>query len=53
MKQKLYIVEYASNEWGERPAWYSQEHTTLEEAKEFAMQKCLDGDAVRMYIKEI
>jgi hypothetical protein len=53
MKQKLYVVEYASDEWGEHPAWYEQVCTTLDEAKEFAMQKFLEGDAVRLYVKEV
>lgn len=50
---KQYVVEHASEEWGEHPAWYETVFSTLDEAKEFAIQKCLEGDAVRMYTKEI
>jgi hypothetical protein len=48
----VYVVEYASEEWGEHPAWYDKCFNTLDEAKDFAMQKCLAGDAVRMFTRE-
>ena len=48
----IYVVEHASEEWGEHHDWHESFFSSLDEAKEFAMQKCLEGNAVRMYIKE-
>ena len=48
----VYVVEYASEEWGQNPAWNDKYFNTLAEAKDFAMQKCLEGDAVRMYTRK-
>ena len=51
MSENIYVVEWASDEWGEYHDWKGLEFRTLDHAKEWAMDKCLAGFAVRMYVK--
>jgi hypothetical protein len=48
----VYVVEYASEEWGEHPDWKSVELTDLNEANQRALAFLWIGNAVRMYTKE-
>ena len=48
----VYVVEYASEEWGGHPAWYENEFDNLQDAEQEALAHLGWGDAVRMYVKE-
>ena len=50
-----YIVEWASDEWGEykTDAWQEKEFSDTKDAEEYAISKAFEGYAVRLYIKEV
>ena len=50
--EKIYVVEWASDAWGEHKDWVEKEFTELREAEAEVLDQVGFGNAVRMYIKE-
>ena len=50
--EKLYIVEWASDSWGEHKDWVEKEFTNLQDAEVEVLEQVGFGNAVRMYIRE-
>jgi hypothetical protein len=50
---RVYVVEWASDEWQEQPNWGEVEFTDLTEANEKALAFLWVGNGVRMYTKEV
>ena len=50
--EKIYVVEWSSDEWGEHKNWVEKEFTELREAEVEVLEQVGFGNAVRMYIKE-
>jgi hypothetical protein len=54
MSKREYVVECANDSWGQMVDWVEVGvFDNLEQAKEVAMAKCLEGDGVRMYPREV
>lgn len=50
---RKYVVEWASEAWGEHKDWEEKEFTKLEDAEAEVLRQVGYGNAVRMYIKEV
>lgn len=50
--EKVFVLEYSSNEWGGHMAWDEKEFNTLQDAEAEALLHMGWGDAVRLYVKE-